>query len=79
MTSDKFVIHLQNVASDVKMKKGTFSTSDLIYLTDDDKNKLRDQNMHERRTIANATVFVKFMSLLIIPRNITKNRFWIPK
>ena len=47
-----------------KLKKGTFSTSDSIYLTDDDK--LRDQNMHERRAIANETVFVKFISLLII-------------
>ena len=64
MTSDKFFIYLQNVVSDVKMKKGTFSTSDSIYLTDDDK--LRDQNMHEQRAIASETVFVKFISLLII-------------
>ena len=64
VASDKFFIYLQNVVSDVKMKKGIFSTSDSICLTDDDK--LRDQNMHERRAIANETVFVKFISLLII-------------
>ena len=41
-------------------RKGTFFTSGSIHLTDGDKNKLRDQNMHERRAISNATIFVKF-------------------